>query len=83
MINERPSDNPVGSMGGFGGAGPEVPSIGNYKGVMLCNRPNESGAPRKADRTGAVPFSSMVRNDEPMGWNPTAKLAPRGKRKKV
>ena len=32
------------SMGG-GGGGDDYPkaSIGNYKGVMLCNRPNEFG----------------------------------------
>ena len=40
LVNERPSD------GGFGGGmGDDWPkaSIGNYKGVMLCNRPNELG----------------------------------------
>lgn len=44
LINERPSDN--GNYGGgFGGGGDDWPkaSIGNYKGVMLCNRPNELG----------------------------------------
>lgn len=32
------------AIGGFG-AGGDYPkaSIGNYKGVMLCNRPNEFG----------------------------------------
>ena len=44
MINERPSDIPAAAVGGFGG-GDDWPkaSIGNYKGVMLCNRPNEFG----------------------------------------
>ena len=62
-------------------------SIGNYKGVMLCNRPNEVGGPRKADRTGpGVPFNSRVQPDEPVGWNPTRKLAPKDpskRRKKI
>lgn len=48
LINERPTDNNAGPSynmgGGFGGADdwPKA-SIGNYKGVMLCNRPNELG----------------------------------------
>ena len=32
----------IGAMGGFGADYPKA-SIGNYKGVMLCNRPNEFG----------------------------------------
>ena len=48
LINERPPDNgSYGGMGGggMGGGGEDWPkaSIGNYKGVMLCNRPNELG----------------------------------------
>ena len=31
------------SMGGGGGDDYPKASIGNYKGVMLCNRPNEFG----------------------------------------
>jgi hypothetical protein len=48
LINERPADNNNGNLGGMGGGGyggddwPKA-SIGNYKGVMLCNRPNELG----------------------------------------
>ena len=84
MMNERPADG--GNYGGGDGGGADWPkaSIGNYKGVMLCNRPNEVGGPRKADRTGPnVPFNSRVFPDEPLGWNPTKKLAPRDiKRKK-
>lgn len=44
LINDRPADSNVG--GGYsGGGGDDWPkaSIGNYKGVMLCNRPNELG----------------------------------------
>ena len=79
MMNERPADG--GSYGGgLGGGNDDWPkaSIGNYKGVMLCNRPNEIAGPRKADRTGPnVPFNSRVFPEEPIGWNPTKKLAPR------
>ena len=83
LMNERPADVPT-SLGG-GDDWPKA-SIGNYKGVMLCNRPNEMGGPRKADRTGpGVPFNSRVQPDEPVGWNPTKKLAPRDikRRKRV
>ncbi len=50
LINERPADTtsgpqPTASIGGGMGGGDDWPkaSIGNYKGVMLCNRPNELG----------------------------------------
>lgn len=45
LINDRPSDNTGGGYGGGGAAAADWPkaSIGNYKGVMLCNRPNELG----------------------------------------
>jgi hypothetical protein len=83
-MNERPADVPATIGGGLGG-GDDWPkaSIGNYKGVMLCNRPNEVGGPRKADRSGPdVPFNSRVINDEPLGWNPTKRLLPRDLKKK-
>jgi len=48
----------VGSMG-LGGDWPKA-SIGNYKGVMLCNRPNEFGLQRKPERSGNEPFNSRV-----------------------
>ena len=70
-------------MGGGGGDWPKA-SIGNYKGVMLCNRPNEVGAGRKADNSGGVlPFNSRVMPQEGLGWNPTAKLMPRNAKKKM
>lgn len=59
LINERPSDN-IGSYGGGGGDDWPKASIGNYKGVMLCNRPNELGQQRKPDRGGDLPFNSRV-----------------------
>ncbi len=45
LINDRPSDNGPSYGGDLGGGGGDWPkaSIGNYKGVMLCNRPNELG----------------------------------------
>ncbi len=44
LINERPADHGGASLN-IGGGGDDWPkaSIGNYKGVMLCNRPNELG----------------------------------------
>ena len=53
-------------------------SIGNYKGVMLCNRPNEFGQQQKADKTGMEPFNTRVDPKVPVGWNPTLKLAAGG-----
>jgi hypothetical protein len=46
-------------------------SIGNYKGVMLCNRPNEPTD--KLQRDGPVPFISRVTVKEQLGINPAAK----------
>jgi hypothetical protein len=58
-------------------------SIGNYKGVMLCNRPNEFGMQKRPDPSGKTPFNSRVNPTEPIGWNPTMKLLPKkDKRKK-
>ena len=69
------------AMGAIGGDWPKA-SIGNYKGVMLCNRPNEFGLQRKPERSGNLPFNSRVNNPEPIGWNPTAKLLPKSTKKK-
>ena len=72
------------SMAMDGGAGGDwrKASIGNYKGVMLCNRPNELGQQRRPERTGAEPFNSRVDPKIPIGWNPTLKLMPRANKKK-
>ena len=67
-------------MGG-GGDQPKA-SIGNYKGVMLCNRPNEYGQQKRPERNGKEPFNSRVTHLEPVGWNPSAKLLPRQSKKK-
>lgn len=69
----------VGSIDAFPKA-----SIGNYKGVMLCNRPNEFGQQRRAEPTGPPPFRSRVdpKTMNPMGWNPCEKVFPRAKKKK-
>lgn len=89
LINDRPSDNGPSIGGGYDGGGggmsdwPKA-SIGNYKGVMLCNRPNELGQQRKPDRAGgSLPFNSRVMPEEPVGWNPSKKIFPKGNRKKV
>jgi len=67
MLAERPADSSMSSaMGGGGGGGGSVPSvsIGNYKGVMLCNRPfagvaaaaqNAGGPAKAAFVCGTVP----------------------------
>jgi len=68
--------------GGDGGDWPKA-SIGNYKGVMLCNRPNEFGQQKRPERTGEVPFNSRVDPKMPLGWNPSAKLLARQTKKKV
>jgi len=65
-----------------GGDWPKA-SIGNYKGVMLCNRPNELGQQRRPERTGAEPFNTRVDPKVPIGWNPTAKLLKRSSKKKL
>ena len=57
-------------------------SIGNYKGVMLCNRPDAFGGQRKVDRTGALPFSSRVDPKVPIGWNPAPRLVAKVKKVK-
>jgi hypothetical protein len=66
------NDIPAAAVGNFNAGGDDWPkaSIGNYKGVMLCNRPNEFGNARKADRSGNLPFNSRVNPAEPVGWNP-------------
>jgi len=66
---------------GAGGDWPKA-SIGNYKGVMLCNRPNEFGQQRRPERTGQEPFKSRVDPKEPIGWNPAMKLLARTSKKK-
>lgn len=49
-------------------------SIGNYKGVMLCNRPNEFGQVQKAERQGKAPFISRVDPKDQIGLNPAKKV---------
>jgi len=71
-------------MSGLGADVGDFPkaSIGNYKGVMLCNRPNELGQQRRGERTGGEPFSSRVDPKVALGWNPTKKLQARTNKKK-
>ena len=60
LTAERPADGPLRQ------------SIGNYKGVMLCNRPNDPT--EKPIRDGPAPFISRVTVREQIGLNPPAKL---------
>lgn len=55
------SDNVNNASGGADGGG-QMPkaSIGSFKGVMLCNRPNEFGLQRRPEPTGPIPFKSRV-----------------------
>lgn len=57
-------------------------SIGNYKGVMLCNRPNEFGQVQKPERQGKAPFISRVDPKEKIGLNPTKKIIVVSQKKK-
>ena len=74
-------DNPpvVGSFDTFPKA-----SIGNYKGVMLCNRPNEFGQQRRPEPTGPQPFKSRVTShgQNPIGWNPCERVFPKSSKKR-
>jgi hypothetical protein len=59
MISERPGESAI------------KQSIGNYKGVMLCNRPNDPT--EKLQRDGPAPFISRVTVKEQLGINPANK----------
>jgi len=79
LMSNRPPDAPgASSMGGGGGGGDDWPkgSIGNYKGVMLCNRPVDNAGGGREARPDQ-PFVSRVVPPEQVGWNPTKKLMPR------
>ena len=52
----------------------ETGNIGNYKGVMLCSRPNEMGQPQKQTSEGPAPFNSRVRASENLGINPPQRV---------
>jgi hypothetical protein len=60
LVSERPGESVV------------KQSIGNYKGVMLCNRPNDPS--EKPQRDGPEPFISRVTVKEQLGINPPIKL---------
>lgn len=68
--------------GAFAAAPPPVDGLGNYKGVMLCNRPVEESSNarmRSATDNGMAPFKSTVREGEreQLGLQPAKKLEPR------
>jgi hypothetical protein len=64
----------MGGGGGGGGGGAPAVSIGNYKGVMLCNRPFAGVAAAAHGARGAdgkkQPFRSAVVPAEQLGLNP-------------
>ena len=72
-MSNRPADPPAASSAND--AWPKA-SIGNYKGVMLCNRPVDNSGGARAERA-EQPFVSRVVPPEQIGWNPTKKLMPR------
>ena len=73
MMSERPSGSVTGAGSSMGGNAPAV-SIGNYKGVMLCNRPFAGVAAAAHGARGAdgkkQPFRSAVVPKEALGLNP-------------
>lgn len=74
---------PAAAVGAFDAPMPKA-SIGNYKGVMLCNRPNEFGQQRRPEPTGPLPFKSRVdpKSANPIGWNPCPKVLPKSQKKR-
>ena len=70
------------AIGSMGVADFNKASIGNYKGVMLCNRPAEFGGAKPSNNSGQVPFMSRVDPKVPIGWNPAPKNLPKVKRVK-
>ena len=68
-------DSNAGMVGDFPKA-----SIGNYKGVMLCNRPNEFGQAKKPEISGNLPFKNRVKVIEPLGWTVPQKLVQKVRR---
>ena len=73
MMSERPSGS-VNMGSSMGGGGAPAVSIGNYKGVMLCNRPFAGVAAAAHGARGAdgkkQPFRSAVVPHEALGLNP-------------
>lgn len=66
--------------GSFSSAPPPVDGLGNYKGVMLCNRPVEDSHPaRMRSENGLPPFKSTISSGErdALGLQPCKKLDPR------
>lgn len=70
-MNERAGGDAIGGGASQNDGGWPKTSIGNYKGVMLCNRPADLGQPKVIDYgQEGKPFLSRVMPDEGMGWNP-------------
>lgn len=83
MMSERPAPSGGGAAGGGGGGGGDGGvSIGNFKGVMLCNRPfaGGQGAAKAAagGASGAGESSTGVMQPPFLGGKPFEPLHPRG-----
>lgn len=76
---------PAMADGGFDAVPPPVSGLGNFKGVMLCNRPvDEPSKLGGGGGDGQTPFKSMVSatvNDQ-LGLNPCGKVGHEGNVKK-
>merc|ERR1719473_687780 len=73
---EAPKDG-----GGFTASPPPVDGLGNYKGVMLCNRPVEepyAARIRGGNENGQPPWKAACAGErEQLGLAPAKKLEPR------
>lgn len=62
---------------------PPISGLGNFKGVMLCNRPGEISNPRAGPGGNEVPFRSAVSagHDEQLGLTPIRDFEPTVKKR--
>lgn len=81
MLSQHGGSGIGGSKATLGSGGP---SIGNYKGVMLCNRPFAGVRVAAATASNASKLSSSFKTGVPdgrdaLGLNPTKRLLPHAK----
>lgn len=69
--------------GGFDSAPPPVGGLGNFKGVMLCNRPTDNSASGTGGGDGPLPFKSMVAggHGDQLGLTPCRNFEPSVKKR--
>mmetsp|Transcript_90754 Transcript_90754/g.256262 ORF Transcript_90754/g.256262 Transcript_90754/m.256262 type:complete len:402 (-) Transcript_90754:210-1415(-) len=69
--------------GGFDAAPPPVSGLGNFKGVMLCNRPVDNPTSQLNGGDGPQPFKSMVSSahGEQLGLTPCKNFEPTVKKR--